>query len=338
MKWIYELSQKELLKELQQKEFKSYAADQIFLWLYNKGEPDINRWENISKKNRDIFKENYFTDYNKVIDISNDKEGTVKFLIQLHDKKKIEAVLIKEKQHFTFCISTQVGCPLECTFCATGRIGFKRNLTSGEIINQVLILKNFLDPFKGKVNIVFMGMGEPLLNYKNLNKALQIIISPEALSISPRSVTVSTAGIFKGIKDLLKDFPQIKLGFSLNASNQKLREELMPQTKNQNLEIILTYFRDTSLKHKITFEYVLLKGINHSLDQARELVNLIKGIKCKINLIPFNKNSSGFSPPEERDIEIFARYLKTKNLTITTRWSKGNKIKAACGQLALSQT
>jgi 23S rRNA (adenine2503-C2)-methyltransferase len=334
LKWIYDLTYRELKDDLLNKEFKPYTVNQIFSWIFNKGIADIDKWSNISKTNRENLKRNYNTEYSEVVEIKEDNSGTKKFLIKLQDSELIESVLIPEKMHYTFCISTQIGCPLKCSFCETGKMGFIRNLTSGEIISQILILKESLI-HESKINLVFMGMGEPLLNYKNLKRALSLITSPSALSISPRSITVSTAGILAGIKELERDFPNLKISFSLNASNISTRKEIMPVSKKQDLNSILSYFRNSRRKHRITFEYVMLKDINDSLKNAGELTKLLRGIKCKINLIPYNSNNTGFSQPEAEDINEFARYLRNKNLTITTRWSKGDGINSACGQLAV---
>ncbi|MCK5057718.1 MAG: 23S rRNA (adenine(2503)-C(2))-methyltransferase RlmN [Candidatus Aminicenantes bacterium] len=342
LKWIYDLSYDELKEDVCKLKMPGYVADQIFQWLYEKSIDDIAAWSNISKQNRSLLSRKFNTRPDKIIAIEENKEGTGKFLIQLIDGSRIEAVLIREKKHLTLCISTQVGCALKCKFCATGIMGFKRNLTCGEILCQVLLVKReaaaSLPQQKRmpKVNIVFMGMGEPLLNYENLKKALAIITSGKGIGILPRNITVSTAGILAGIKRLEEDFTAIKVGFSLNSPDATLREELMPVSKREKLSEILTYFKNTSRKHRLTFEYVLIKGVNDSLKDAGKVSALLRGIPCKINLIPYNENGNiDYETPSAADVEAFCEYLCARNYTVMIRWSKGRDIKSACGQLAV---
>jgi 23S rRNA (adenine(2503)-C(2))-methyltransferase len=339
MKWIYDLSYQQLEGEITAANLKKFTADQVFQWLYHKNIQDIDKWTNLSKTNRELLSKHYNTRLNAVPDIVEDQEGTKKFLVQLADQHKIEAVLIPEKHHYTICISTQVGCPLNCAFCATGKMGFKRNLTAGEIVSQVLIIKKELPGYMGKINIVLMGMGEPLLNYDNLKKALEIITSEKGLSISPRNITLSTAGLLEEIKRFEADFPGVKISFSLNAPDASLREKLMPTARKEKLADILTYFKTTKKrrKHRVTFEYVLLRGVNDSLAHARKVPELLKGISCKINLIPYNKNPGlPFETPGKGEVEAFSDYLHSRGYTVIVRWSKGRGIQSACGQLATS--
>ncbi len=338
MKWIYDLSYEQLKEEIIGIHIKKFVADQVFQWIYEKNLQTIDAWSNISKTNRNILSKQYDTTLNKTIEVEEDQQGTKKFLFELNDKKRIESVLIKEKDHYTFCISTQVGCPLKCLFCATGRMGFKRNLSSGEILSQILTLKKELLHYKGKINIVFMGMGEPLLNYENLKQALEIIISERGIGISPRHITLSTAGILKRLQRFETDFPGVKISFSLNASDASLRETLMPISKKERLGAILDYFRTTASnrKHRITFEYVLLKGVNDSFEDAQKIAKLLRGTSCKINLIPYNPNGfTDFRTPDSEAVEAFGDYLHSKGYTVIVRWSKGRDIKSACGQLAV---
>jgi len=338
MKWIYDLSYEQLKEEIISIHIKKFVADQVFQWIYEKNVQTVDAWSNISKTNRNILSKQYDTTLNKTIDVEEDQQGTKKFLFELKDKKRIESVLIKEKDHYTFCISTQVGCALECLFCATGRMGYKRNLSSGEILSQILLLKKELLQYKGKINIVFMGMGEPLLNYEQLKQALEIIISERGIGISPRNITLSTAGILKRLQRFETDFPGVKVSFSLNASDASQRETLMPISKKEKLGDILDYFRTTARirKHRITFEYVLLKGVNDSLEDARKIAKLLRGTSCKINLIPYNPNEfMNFRTPDPEAVEAFGDYLHSKGYTVIVRWSKGRDTKSACGQLAI---
>jgi len=333
-KWIYDLSYDELNMELEAMGLKSFVTLQVFQWLYGKLNPQVTEWSNISKINREKLSRYYNTALPEIPILEEDKDGTQKFLFKLADGTRVEAVSIKEKRHYTFCISTQVGCALRCKFCATGRLGFTRNLTPGEILSQVIMLKSKIPGYTGKINLVFMGMGEPLLNYDNLKKALGIIIAERGMSISPRNITVSTAGILEGIKKLEQDFPRLKISLSLNAADEATRESLMPINKKQKLSALLGYFRQEHRKNRVTFEYVMLKGINDSLEDAAKLVSMLKGIPCKINLIPYNENKSiKLQTPADDTVEAFCEYLNAKGFTVITRWSKGREIKSACGQL-----
>ena len=333
--WIYDLSMEALRSELERMGLPPYSHSQIMKWLYGKNKPSISGWSNISKHNRMLLSEQYNTAHLEVRRIQPDATGTKKFLIGLADDLAIESVLIPEKHHYTFCISTQVGCPLNCSFCATGAMGFRRNLSVGEILNQILIMSNSLKNYHGKLNLVFMGMGEPLLNYKALKQALQIITAEDGLSISPRNITVSTAGILAGLKAIEHDFPNLKISFSLNASGGPQRLSLMPVEKREKLADILDHFRCGKRKHRITFEYVLIKGINDRPSDAKQVVRLLHGIPAKINLIPLNPvDNHPFSRPDSREISEFQELLADRGMTVVVRWSKGGDIRSACGQLA----
>lgn len=334
MKKIFGLNYFEIKEALIAAGLKEYVADQFYTWIFKKRKYEPEAWLNISKKNRALILSLFDLSLEKIVKTSGDKNETRKILLELNDGMRIESVLIKEKNHYTFCISSQVGCALGCKFCATGKIGFKKNLDPGEIISQILILKGVLSNFNGKVNLVFMGMGEPLLNYKNLKKALLIITDPNGIGISQRKITVSTAGILENIKRIEEDFPRIKISFSLNASDKNLREQLMPISRKEKLTEILRYFREKRRKQRVTFEYVLIDGINDSQEDSKNLASLIRGIPCKINVIPYNENKMipFRTPPEER-VNEFAESLAGKGFTVMVRWSKGRDIKSACGQL-----
>jgi 23S rRNA (adenine2503-C2)-methyltransferase len=335
MKWIYDLSFDELADDIFQLRLTRYAVDQIFSWLYRKINPDIDFWTNIAKKNREILKKMYDTRLDKIMAVRTDDQGTKKFLLRLRDGQAIESVLMKEKEHYTCCLSSQVGCSLNCAFCATGKMGFIRDLSSGEILTQLLLMKKYLGNYRGKLNIVFMGMGEPLLNYENLSKALGIITSETGMGISPRNITLSTAGILEKIKQFDRDFPRIKFSFSLNAPDDETRKKLMPVSRRENLDKILEYFRKARRKYRMTVEYVLIRGLNDSRENALSVARLLKGIPCKINIIPYNSvETCKFNSPDENIVNEFADILYSKGYTVLVRWSKGRDIKSACGQLA----
>jgi len=334
--WILERSLAGLREELRAAGFRDYSAGQVFKWLYQKNSQDPAAWTNIGKGDREKLAGLYEWHCRPVLSVQSDDQGTRKLLIGLADGLKIETVLIREKGHYTFCLSTQVGCALACTFCATGTMGLRRNLSAGEIVSQVLTLKKELGDYGGKLNLVFMGMGEPLLNYGNLSLALQRIIAGDALAIPARHVTVSTVGILENLKKLELDFPQVKIAFSLNAPDQELRARLMPVSRNENLETLLAYFRERKRRQRITCEYVLLRGVNDAPAQARELVRLLHGVPAKVNLIPYNENPTlPFQRPDDAAVEKFRAELVKRGLTVITRWSKGQGISSACGQLAV---
>ena len=332
--WVYNFSFSELKEKIERLGMKPFVAKQIFQWLYLHNQPEIENWTNISKQNRSILSAHLNSQPIRPLELVKDQSGTVKVLIELSDSKIIEAVIIEEKSHFTFCISTQVGCPLACRFCATGSLGFQRNLNAGEILSQILLMKKEIGLHEGKNNLVFMGMGEPLLNYDNLKKALQIITSSEGMKISSRNITVSTAGILDKIECLENDFPNLKLSFSLNASDETQRRDLMPVSHQHPLNRTLAYFRTRKRKHRITFEYVLIEGVNDQPANARQMVSMLKGIPCKINIIPYNENDCvNYSTPTTATVLAFQNILLEKGFTVTVRYSKGTETNSACGQL-----
>ena len=334
--WILERQLAELQEELRVAGFRDYTARQVFQWLYQKNSQDPAVWSNIGKTDREKLSGLYDWNCRPVLSSQSDNQGTRKLLIGLADGQKIETVLIREKDHYTFCLSSQVGCALACRFCATGTMGFRRNLSAGEIVSQVLTLKKELGEYAGKLNLVFMGMGEPLLNYDNLSLALQRIIAVDALAISPRHVTVSTVGILENLKKLEQDFPQVKIAFSLNASSNDLRMQLMPISQREGLDGLLNYFRGKKRRQRVTCEYVLLRGVNDSPAQAKELVRLLHGIPAKVNLIPYNETPAlPFQRPDETTVKKFRSVLLERGMTVITRWSKGQNIRSACGQLAI---
>ncbi len=334
---FYSLSLKQLEELLLLNGLKKFRSSQLFSWIYQKGVFDSEDWLNISKKDKEII--NQYLDFSlpEVENREEDKNKTIKLLLKLFDNNYTETVLMKEKNHYTFCISSQCGCPLACKFCATGKLGLRRNLESGEILAQILILKSLIPKYKGKLNLVFMGMGEPFLNYDNLSKALQIICSDKALSISPKNITISTVGILDKIKELSRDYPKIKLSFSLNGSSSEGREKLMPVNRVYPLEDILNYFVKNAGKNMVTFEYVMIKDINDTQKDAKKLVALIKKrkMKVKVNLIPYNKvDGNDFVSPSEESVDRFSQYLADNFINVTVRRSKGKDIASACGQLA----
>ncbi len=267
--------------------------------------------------------------------ISKD-EKTIKALFPLKDNLKIESVLMRYDDRNTICVSSQVGCPLNCSFCATGKMGFKRNLETYEIINQVLFFARLLKKENNKVtNIVFMGMGEAFLNYDNVIKSIEILNDPEGFNLGIRSFSISTAGIVPGIKKLMKEDKQINLAVSLNAPNNELRSELMPINKKYPLKKLLKtidqYIEKT--RRRVMFEYIMIKEVNDQDKHAKQLIRILKNRLCFLNLIPYNSTKAKFKPSSQKRIRKFKKILKKEGVTVTQRYRFGDKISAACGQL-----
>jgi 23S rRNA (adenine2503-C2)-methyltransferase len=314
----------------------SYRAEQVSRWIF---QPDIQSFDqmtNLSKKWRDLFRQQAYLSRLIVKKIEKSNDGTRKFLFQLEDGEGIESVLIPERGHYTQCISSQVGCAQRCRFCFTGKMGLKRNLKAAEIINQVLAVQGTLtaaDPLL--TNIVLMGMGEPLDNFENVVRALKSMLSPMGMGFSHRHVTLSTAGLLPEMKELGQLLP-VNLAVSLNAADDATRNQLMPVNRKYPLDPLIQACREFPLPHgkRITFEYILIKGVNDSPREARALVKLLKGVKAKINLIPFNAHPGiGFEPPSEKELLSFQDILIHSQYTAIIRRSKGGDISAACGQL-----
>ncbi|MBI3752850.1 MAG: 23S rRNA (adenine(2503)-C(2))-methyltransferase RlmN [Deltaproteobacteria bacterium] len=314
---------------------KPYKALQIFVWAFNKGISSFDDMTDLPKGLRERLKENFYISQPKIIATEKSKDGTKKLLLELEDKNCIECVLIPEEDRLTLCISSQVGCPLDCGFCMTGRGGFVRNLKLSEIIDQVFAAKTLLPADQKITNLVIMGMGEPLLNYKEVVKFLNIATHQKGLGFAPKRVTVSTAGIAPMIERLGKEI-KVNLAVSLNATTDDVRNRLMPINKKYPLKILLDACKKYSAvrNRHITFEYILMQGMNDSIEDAKRLVKLLKGIRCKINLIPFNPlPNTKFKRPSDNALSIFQKMLLDSNYVAIIRASKGEDISAACGQL-----
>ncbi|MGQ9693865.1 MAG: 23S rRNA (adenine(2503)-C(2))-methyltransferase RlmN [Thermodesulfobacteriota bacterium] len=315
---------------------KPFRARQLARWLYGRGVESFAEMTDISKELREKLSEQGWISFLKPEKILTAADGTRKFLFALADGYKIESVLLMERDHLTLCLSTQVGCPLGCKFCLTGARGFKRNLESFEILDQILGVRATLSAPEKIRNLVFMGMGEPLLNFENVVRALEIVCSPQGLQFSHRRVTLSTAGIIPEMKKILSRKNFVKLAISLNATTEEQRSFLMPINRQYPLTELLQACRQISLpnREKITFEYVLLQGINDAPADALRLARLLKGLPAKINLIPFNEHpASPFKRPPDEAIQEFREILLAQRFTTVIRQSKGTDILAACGQL-----
>jgi 23S rRNA (adenine2503-C2)-methyltransferase len=270
------------------------------------------------------------------LQVEKSEDGTQKFLFELEDGNRIESVLIPEKKRLTLCLSTQAGCAMGCRFCLTGKMGLKRSLTTAEILNQILAVRETLPDNMSITNIVLMGMGEPLANYENILKAIGLMTHPEAFKFSSRRVTLSTVGLVPELEQLAKEITRFRLAISLNASDEETRSRLMPINRRHPLKKLLELCRKFPLppRARITFEYVLLEGENDFPEDAKRLLKLLKGIPSKINLIPLNEAPGiPYKKPSEERIRQFQEILMEGGLTAIVRASKGADISAACGQL-----
>jgi 23S rRNA (adenine2503-C2)-methyltransferase len=335
---IKELSLIELEILLNKWQERVFHAQQVFAWVYKKGAANFEEMTDLSAGLRQRLKENFYLSSLRLAESQNSYDATAKLAFKLKDGNFIEGVIIPAKGRITGCISTQVGCKFACKFCASGILGFKRNLTTGEIIEQVLYLKNAA-PGKKLTHLVFMGIGEPLDNYEHVLKAIRIINSPEALNIGARRITISTCGITPAIKKLSDEGLQIELSVSLHAADEKTRSMIMPVNKKYPLAGLIAacrqYIKET--KRQITFEYVLIKGLNSDLPNAKNLLKILGNLRlCKINLIPVNIiKELRIESPNKLDILLFRDYLLKQGINVTLRKPRGEDIKAACGQLRL---
>ena len=315
---------------------KPYRARQLFKWLYHLRQYDFSRMTNLSKSLRSDLLERFVFDGPEIEKIAASDDGTEKLLFRLADGSYIESVIIPDGDKNTVCVSTQVGCALDCAFCATGKAGFIRNLTTGEIVGQLLYIRE-RGGAEAFHNIVFMGMGEPLLNYKNMVAAVGIISSEIGLSVSAKRVTVSTAGIVPGIIRLADSGLKVNLAISLHAASDKKRMVLMPIAKKYRLAELMKAAEYFAVKRKkrVTFEYILFKGFNDSKVDALELARLVEGIPCKINILAYNPvNGLPYERPSDDDVDRFGKLLYPRAPAVTVRKSRGLDIAAACGQLA----
>lgn len=326
-----------LMQELGEPKFR---AKQVYEWIWKKYVGDIQDMTNLSKSLRDKLSKEYFIPKVTIHHSQYSSDGTIKNRLQLHDGHFIESVLIPTESRMTVCVSSQVGCSLSCKFCATGYLPRKRNLDFDEIVDEVILTGEQAQKHYGKPlsNIVFMGMGEPLLNYKNMMKAIERITSPDGLGMSPRRITVSTAGVAKMIHQLGDDKVRFKLALSLHAANDAKRNEIMPINETNNLKALveaLNHFYQMT-GNEITFEYILFKNFNDSLKDADDLVKIYRQVPADlVNIIEYNPiDAARFEKPDEEKVEQFMDYLASKRVNARLRRSRGKDIDAACGQLA----
>ncbi|RJO65482.1 MAG: 23S rRNA (adenine(2503)-C(2))-methyltransferase RlmN [Candidatus Omnitrophota bacterium] len=314
-----------------------FHARQIFSWLYQKNALEFMDMSNIPSSLRSKLIDNYHCSETKVAEIFESSDGTKKLLLALYENERIEAALISAEKRITGCLSSQVGCRFSCAFCASGSKGFTRNLSSGQILDEVVYLKRCA-PKRLLTHVVFMGMGEPFDNYENVLKAVRIINADYGFHIGARRITISTCGIPEGIRRLARENLQVELSVSLHAVDDATRSKLMPVNRkyplNELFAAIGEYVKTTN--RQVTFEYVVVDGINNGLNDATKLQTLLKGLNCKVNLIPYNPvEASRLKAPSLGNIKEFKGFLERRGITVTVRKSRGQDIDAACGQLRM---
>jgi 23S rRNA (adenine2503-C2)-methyltransferase len=333
---LAELEPVELEAELEARHVQPFHARQLYRWIHKHGVTDVDRMTDLSRALRELIRTEFVLSTPQIVSDERSVDGTRKFLLQLPDNRRIEAVFIPDTPAMTFCISTQVGCAMSCGFCLTGKMGLVRHLTAGEIAGQVRVLAAATGLLDQPFNIVLMGMGEPLHNYDNTMKALRMLHAEHGLAVSPRRVTLSTVGIVPALERLGSEPLMPNLAVSLHATTDEQRTALVPPNRKYPLAAILDACRSFPLKkrNRITFEYVLLAGVNDSPQDARRLVRLLAGIKAKVNLIPLNPAPGiPYERPADKAVDTFARIVADGHLTVSVRKSRGRDIRAACGQL-----
>ena len=346
MKNLLDLS----IEELKELVSPSFRATQIYEWVYKKNATEFSQMLNLPKDMRQDLAEKFYLDPLKCVKFEQSSDGSIKYLFELKDGLKIESVLLPMKEEisdedgkvsrharYTVCVSSQVGCKMGCAFCLTAKGGLVRNLTAGEIVGQILWIKRENNiPYERRINVVYMGMGEPLDNLTNVSKAIKILALNEGLAISPRRQTVSTSGLGSQIKKLGEMDLGVLLAISLHAVTNELRSRLMPINKAYNIEAVMDAVRGfpIDMRKRVMFEYLVIKDLNDSVSDAKKLVKLLHGIKAKVNLIYFNPHEgSEFGRPELTSMLKFQEYLRDHGVICTIRQSKGLDISAACGQL-----
>ncbi|MCO5260509.1 MAG: 23S rRNA (adenine(2503)-C(2))-methyltransferase RlmN [Crocinitomicaceae bacterium] len=336
---IRDLAFEELKTQLINLGQQAFRAKQVYEWLWNKNAHTFEEMSSLSKDLRIKLEEHFFIDGIKVVDQQASSDKTIKCAFEIEKGKVVEGVLIPTTSRMTACISCQVGCSLSCDFCATGKLKLLRNLSAGEIYDQVAYLKRLAEEKYNTplTNIVYMGMGEPMLNYKNVLRSIDVITSKEGMGMSPRRITVSTAGVSKMIKKLGDDEVKFNFALSLHAANDEKRNKIMEINEKNDLESLkeaLVYFYEKT-GTRVTFEYIIFKDFNDSIEDARELVTFSRNVPCKINIIEYNPiDDVGYQRADPKKVDEFAAYLESKGLVVNIRRSRGKDIDAACGQLA----
>ncbi|HEX5473832.1 MAG TPA: 23S rRNA (adenine(2503)-C(2))-methyltransferase RlmN [Vicinamibacterales bacterium] len=333
---VAEMELDELERTLETLGHPRYHARQIFGWVHKRGVTDFDGMSDLSRDLRATLAGTFQTTTPELAATERSIDGTTKVLLRLDDGQRIESVFIPDTPANTFCLSTQVGCAMRCGFCLTGRMGIVRNLTAGEIVGQVRVLVRELHMLGHPFNIVLMGMGEPLHNYEATMKALRILADEHGFGLSPRRMTLSTVGVLPGLERLATEPLMPNLAISLHATTEEQRDRLVPINRKYGLQELLDVCRRFPIKRRdrITFEYVMLAGVNDTPEDARRLVRLLHGIRAKVNLLPLNEAAGiPYERPADERVNAFARILAERGVTVSVRKSRGRDIRAACGQL-----
>jgi 23S rRNA (adenine2503-C2)-methyltransferase len=319
----------------------AYRARQVYIWIYKKRARSFEAMTDLGKDLREELGRRFLLRWPDLAERKLSYDGTVKYLFRLEDGATIESVYIPEDKRRTICISTQAGCPLRCAFCLTGIAGYKRNLKPAEILGQVALVMEDAPARRQPWNVVVMGMGEPLLNYEATVSALRVLMDPEGFGVAPKKLTLSTVGILPALDKLMSEPVRPNLAISLHAPNRVLRRALMPVEEKYGLEDVIAAARRYPIPRGglVTYEYVLLRGVNDTPAHARELVRLLAGSRAKVNLIPLNPAAPiPFSAPTPESVDAFCRVLAEAHLTVSVRRPRGQDILAACGQLHLKHS
>ncbi|MDX1650963.1 MAG: 23S rRNA (adenine(2503)-C(2))-methyltransferase RlmN [Brumimicrobium sp.] len=336
---IRKLSEEELKAQIREMNEKAFRASQIYEWLWKKNASTFEEMSNLSLELRNKLDQHFFIDHISLDEQQISADRTIKCAFNVGTGKVVEGVLIPSRSRMTACISSQVGCSLACKFCATGKLKLLKNLSAGEIVDQVVYLRDRADQMYNQplTNIVYMGMGEPLLNYQNVMQSVDLITSEKGLGMSPKRITISTAGIAKMIKRMGDDETKVNLALSLHAANDEKRNKIMAINETNNLEVLaeaLRYFYSKT-GTRVTYEYIIFRDFNDEISDARELAEFCKIIPCKVNIIEYNPIDDGeFQQADPKKVDAFAAFLEEKNIVVNIRRSRGKDIDAACGQLA----
>jgi 23S rRNA (adenine2503-C2)-methyltransferase len=337
---IKNISKDELIKALVKIGEKPYRATQIFRWLYKAGVKSFDEMTDLNKELREKLKDEFHITKISALDSKRSLiDGTTKYLLKLEDSHTIESVFLPEDERTTLCLSSQVGCKFGCSFCASAPFGFVRNLKASEILDEILFIKSH-NKDRAITNIVFMGIGEPLDNYNNVMRAIRILNDEDAFKIGARKITISTCGIIPGMEKMAGEKLQIELAVSLHSPDDKIRSKIVPINKRYPLHDLITACKEytTQTKRIITFEYILIKGVNASEGDAFKLAKLLTGLNCKVNIISYNQiKAKGYEAPSTEDVKNFFRTLKSRGINVMLRKSKGEDIDAGCGQLRISK-
>jgi 23S rRNA (adenine2503-C2)-methyltransferase len=340
MKNIKDMAKGEIAEELERMGAEPYRAAQVFRWLYRSGAKRFDDMTDIPADLRGRLKVRFHIPHLTMLDSRRSKaDGTTKYLFRLEDANTIEAVYLPEPKRATVCISSQVGCKFSCSFCASAPFGFVRNLSPSEMVDEVLSVRA-MNPATAVTHVVFMGIGEPLDNYDNVIRAVRTLNDKDGLNIGARRITISTCGLIPGIKRLAGEAIQVELSVSLHAPDDRTRSAMAPINKRYPVKDLIGSCREytASTGRVITFEYVLIKGLNSSEEAARKLAVLLKGLKCKVNAISYNRIRAGsYEEPSQREAAAFMKALRGRGISATHRKSKGDDIDAGCGQLRIAK-